>query len=287
MKKHIIHLFWGASLLLAPTACQEHTVKDPLADAEACVDCHPDSALIWLQTLSVGELNEEQRARRALLLTQVSHKLKDPSLCHDSLINQAVAYFNADTHPIQRARSLFYQGIRRMGNNGNRREAVTSLLQAEKIFRKIDDPHYTGMTYERLGDLFYREHLYKQALEYYQKAYPYKLQASQPAYSLWIVRDMAVCFRLMEKEDSAQVYYEKVMERLHLLPEKEAACVQTDYAAFLYKKGEIEKAGKIIAAVPGHLQTATEDSLIHERMRIKELAETQWSPDCVSGKEEL
>lgn len=286
MRKHILHILWGASLLLVPTACQEHVVKNPLADAEACIDCHPDSALQWLQTLSVEELNEEQRAHRALLLIQVSHKLEDPAISHDSLINQAVAYFNENTHPMQRARALFYQGIRRSSNTGNSREAVTSLLQAEKLFRRIDDPHYTGMTYERLGDLFYREHLYKQALEYYQKAYPYKLQASQPTFSLWIVRDMADCFRRMAENDSAQTYYEKAMGQLHLLPEKEAACVQLEYAAFLHEKGEVERAKKIKSTVPVSLHTVTEDSLIHERMRIKELAEIRWSPDCVSGDEQ-
>lgn len=277
MKKHTVLILFVTNLLLILAACQEHPAKSPLTDAEACIDCHPDSSLMWLQSLTDDELDKEQRAYRALLLTHLSHKLECPSLYGDSLINEAVNFYDVENYPKQRARALFFQGIRRASYEGNEREAVTSLLKAEKIFKQIDDPQYTGMTYERLGDLFYHERLYKQALKYYQRALPYKMKASQPKYCVWIVRDIAECFRLTGEQDSARANYERAMEQLHLIPEREAASIQTEYATFLHETGCREEASLWMKRLPEALKGIPKDSLFrNDHLQIKELAETNW-----------
>ena len=95
-------------------SCGHAPTERLLAEAEARLEHQPDSTLAMLQRLPVNELDEEQTALRALLLTQASHRMRKAGMFGDTLIDGAVAYYEqTGGAPIDQGRALFYQGIRR------------------------------------------------------------------------------------------------------------------------------------------------------------------------------
>lgn len=238
-------------------SCVHPSVEKILAEAEAKVEQWPDSTLALLYHQPVDEWNAEQRARCALLMTQASHRMRKAGLFGDTLIDVAVDYYSQTDKPSRyQGRAFFYQGIRREFR-GNIEGAVSSLLKARQALSFVDDPHFLGMTFERLGDIYYTQQLYERALDCYQKSYPYKLRTSKPSHQVWMLKNIATCHRLLQQTDSAEVYYQQVFSKLSLLDEDESSGIQLEYAAFLHEQKESEKANRLLTDLLPTLKDST------------------------------
>ncbi len=83
-------------------------VERRLDEADAIMDCAPDSALAMLESIRVDGMGGGQRARHALLLTKAKTKAYKP-IEDDSLISFAADYYSGHGDSLE-AQSLFYLG---------------------------------------------------------------------------------------------------------------------------------------------------------------------------------
>ena len=238
-------------------SCGHNPTERLLAEAEARLEHQPDSALAMLQRLPMSKLDEEQTALRALLLTQASHRMRKAGMFGDTLIDGAVAYYEqTGGAPLYHGRALFYQGIRREFR-GDIEGATASLLKARQAFSSVEAPRFMGMTLERLGDIYYGQRLYERALECYRSSYPYKVFASKPSHQVWMLKNIATCYRLLHQADSAEVYYQRVLSQTGLLAEGEAPGIRLEYAAFLQEQGQIDEADRMLTELLPTLKDTT------------------------------
>ena len=161
--KHLFTVFLPLILGQLFVSCKQGNpeVAASLDRIEQVVVPHPDSALIELVRLdslldagAVSIEGERQMARYALLKTQ-THDKNYIDDTNDSLILQAVRYY--DEHGSKREQMLayFYQGsIRR--NNGDNSLAYTSFLMAADLSNRIPDRLFHGKSFMNLSLVCYR-----------------------------------------------------------------------------------------------------------------------------------
>ncbi len=153
------------------------TEVTPMLDrAEAVMDAHPDSALVLLDSLDGsatlhGLMNEADRARYALLLTQARHKnyIDETS---DSLITTAVDYYDrhSSAEPFRLMLSRYYQGVVR-SNSRNYASAIISLMKAEALAEHLDQPLWLGRSLLAIRDIYHEIYSFSEEERYARLAY--------------------------------------------------------------------------------------------------------------------
>lgn len=110
----------------------------------------------------------KQRARYALLYTAIEYK-NDQVFASDSLIMEAVRYYSKRNNIDYRFLSYYYLGC--VYYDLNRRvDASVAWAQAELLENRIDNDHWKGLLYSRLGVVFTDNCNYIRAKDYYTKA---------------------------------------------------------------------------------------------------------------------
>ena len=130
MKQLYIGLLCLLGLL---SACTGRDASDAFAEIEACMDAHPDSALLLLGRIAHPErLRGKRRADYAWLLTQTRDKNYLDSLQSDSLIQLAVDYYRDGADRAKAGKAFFYaaklQALQR-----NDSAAMQGYLKAQKM----------------------------------------------------------------------------------------------------------------------------------------------------------
>ena len=153
-------------------SCQSYRVGRALDRAEQQMISSPDSALTVIRSICKPlSLRSSARARYGLLYSQALDKCYI-DITSDSLIRYSVDYYELHGTPEQRMKSLYYLG--RVQENGkDYLSATLSYLDAEQYADDVEDNYLKGLLYSNLGYLYYRNHSYPKALEYYAKAYDY------------------------------------------------------------------------------------------------------------------
>ena len=131
-------------VLLLTGSCQESSYTSQLHRAEELMEERPDSAWLILKQIPSNALQSaKSKAMYALLYTQAQHKNYIVET-NDSLINQAVDYYEHCDNPHGKFLSLFYKGIVQF-NAQNFISAKRSLAEAEEISNTITDDYYIGL----------------------------------------------------------------------------------------------------------------------------------------------
>ena len=178
-----------ASLLVYGCGGRDTEVTPMLDRAEAVMDAHPDSALVLLDSVEGsatlhGLMNESDRARHALLLTQARHKnyIDETS---DSLITTAVDYYDrhSSSEPFRLILSRYYQGVVR-SNSRNYASAIISLMKAEALAEHLDQPLWLGRSRVAIGNIYNDVHSPKEEVKYIEKAREAFCQANDSA-NIW------------------------------------------------------------------------------------------------------
>jgi len=241
----MMKIWLAMAVLLMVGACRESRVEQWLMCAEGCMETNPDSAYRCLQQIDVSDgLSDEQRARYALLRTQAMHKCRIP-LESDSLINVAVAYYadSGDCHWL--ALSLLYKGLVHK-QCGEVTQAVEAFVASEQTFEGVEDNQYKALLFNHYAALLMKQNMFEEALVYYKKSYQHKLLGDSLHYVVSACGQIAKLFEVMEKPDSAEVYYERGLSHARTLSRKQYYYVLLqNYGSFLLQKGELDKAEKI------------------------------------------
>lgn len=191
------------------SGCTED-IHPVLQRAEVMMAQQPKEAyLILKDSVNPQQLNEADYATWCLLITEATGKhLKYYS--SDSLILQAVGYFEKHGPLERKVKARFYQGV--VWDKEHPMEAMKAYLKAYNDVEKIDDPALEGRIYYRLGRLFDWHNLHQEALIFQKKAYDCMWKEKDTIGVGYMVRDMARSFCELNQLDSALYYYQKGLE---------------------------------------------------------------------------
>ena len=193
-----------------------------LEQAENMMEEHADSSLRILETLSPADLNEQEAALYALLVTQAQVKLDKP-VGSDSLIDKSIRYFKVKGDKPRLAQSCFYKGVMLAGKEEGD-SAAFYLKEAENLLGGIDNELLKNRVYDNLAYLNHKSHNFDLALRYARLfmqssrlmgdssrlCRSYDVIASS-FYALNLKDSMAyyrrLCMELMEKDTSNTAHY--------------------------------------------------------------------------------
>ncbi|GHT02261.1 hypothetical protein FACS189440_09510 [Bacteroidia bacterium] len=195
-------------------SCTYHSreAKEILTKAENLVEAYPDSALALLDSISYpNELSRPLFADYILLTTRAKDKAyKDIS--KDTLIFQIKDYFLKKRNWEKTVLAEFYSG-RVYHSQQEYKKAMHAYLTAETLSAKIQDDNLKGLIQYFIGDLYYNQRFYSEAIDRFKLAYEY-YNHSPDNYTRKIATFNVIgnIFLIKTKKDSAFVYYYKALK---------------------------------------------------------------------------
>lgn len=243
--------------LLAVLAGCDRSAEQCLLMAEERMESEPISAYKSLSELEeVDKLSAEQQARYALLYTQAMDKCNIPLVGNDSLINIAVRYFTQHNKRHYAAKSLLYKGIVHMQyENRNLDKAAKAFAQSVKWFKGVEDNQYKAMLYRRFAILKSGRGQYRDALPYYKNAYFYCYKLKSIPDMLRACGEVAHTYEHMRDMENAKAYYEEGLQYKDKVPSLTYYSFLNNYANFLRKNKEYEKAEQMMLECEQHITT--------------------------------
>ena len=193
-----------------------------LQHAEALLDQHPDSALIFLNKITPSSLSTEDYAHYCLLMTQARDKNGLP-LTSDSLISVAVEYYNDKKNLDVKAKTYFYAGRVNIDMQ-NTKQAMEYLLKAADFAEDGKDYKLQYLIYYYLGDLYFNENLYDSALKMDKQAFYYSQLLKNKSYMVYALRSIALAYNGKEENHNSLTYY---LKALNILPKSDTATLAT------------------------------------------------------------
>ena len=153
-------------------ACDtDHQYMSELRQIDSLIYSDPQQALTLLQQISLDSLSsKEENAYYGLLLSHASDRNERNLLPCDSLLNLAIDYYRKG---FNKGRSLFYKA-RLLTAMGMEDEAMGYYFGSLKEFGHTPrEIRFKGMVYEDLGNIYFDQAIYKEALEKYTTALKY------------------------------------------------------------------------------------------------------------------
>lgn len=201
----------AVSLLLSCVHKESTMLLPELAQAEAVMYEHPDSALMILEQMPTPSPSDRlNHATRCLLLTQAKYKnyLKQPS---DSLINIAYDYFMRQDDPQRKAMVLYYKGALDM-EFGEAEKATPYYLEAAKEVEKTKDYQLAHLVYGGLGDIYIYRSLRDYAEKAFEESYRYAKLSGNKGYIANSLMSMARVCTTQSDWAGAEKYYKEAIE---------------------------------------------------------------------------
>ena len=196
------------------SSCPYHSqdVKRILTAAENLIETCPDSALVWLESLRYPyELNESLFADYVLLSVWAKDKAYKP-IANDTSIFQVDDYFRTKGNWGKATLAAFYSG-RVYQEQKNYEEALNAYLAAETLSKSISDENRKGLIQYFIGELYYDQLSYLDAIKRFQSAYEYFSKVpdnySREVMTLNIIGNS---YFLAQQKESALIYFDKALK---------------------------------------------------------------------------
>lgn len=154
--------------LIFASCSKSSQVNQRLFRAETLMASSPDSSYFILQEIPLNQLSETEQIYYGLLLAEALDKNNLSLLPCDSLINEAVRYYNDG---MNYAKALMYKE-RIQRQMGMSKEAIDCCFAALKELGDTDKEELLikGMIYEDLGNLYVSQLLIEEAMEMFVQA---------------------------------------------------------------------------------------------------------------------
>lgn len=161
---HIPLSLVAAILMLWCSSCHDSHSNPSLDSAERIISSRPDSALSILRSIPTHSLDTDaDRARYALLYSKALDKNYIDISC-DSLIIEAVDYYDRHGDDIHRAEANYYLG-RVYENARSADRAIEAFVKAEHYARESDAHYLEGLIYEHIGMHYNSQRDFGRAIE--------------------------------------------------------------------------------------------------------------------------
>ena len=170
MRRHISGLLVLAVAVWFSSCTDSARTADSLSQIEMLMADAPDSALHLLRAMPVESLGSRAvQAKYALLYAEASDRAQVDSN-NDSLLLIAWEYYKDRPHDLRNfCKTRYYQGRSKL-RHGDKPGALRAFLEVEEKLRRIDEPHYLGLLYLRIGEVYYAELNFVRAYRYYRDA---------------------------------------------------------------------------------------------------------------------
>jgi len=169
MMKHAMYISLFLLLCLAESCTNDRMISISFDTAERLMHTQPDSTLHILQTLDEQHiLHGAQKARFALLYYEALEK-NDLAFPNDTLIENAIDYYNSQRDYQRLGLALFYQGKRYLQRDSITK-AMFAFLQSEKMLQRYRDEELLGTVNFEMALLYQEQHNYKEALTHFQQS---------------------------------------------------------------------------------------------------------------------
>ncbi|MDR1526408.1 MAG: hypothetical protein LBS46_01910 [Dysgonamonadaceae bacterium] len=200
-------------LVFALFSCNYYSqdVERILTEAGNLLENHPDSALLLLESVHYpGELSQSLFADYVLLTTWAKDK-SYKNIAGDTLIFQVKDYFRRKRNWEKATLAAFYAGrVYQMQWNDDK--ALNAYLTAETLSQQITDENQKGLIQYFIGELYYAQQLYPNAIERFRLAYEYFCHSpdnyTRKIFTLNIIGNS---FFLTKQKESALIYFEKAL----------------------------------------------------------------------------
>ncbi|MDE6264029.1 MAG: hypothetical protein K2M11_02675, partial [Paramuribaculum sp.] len=186
MKMRILYVCLLAAVL---TACGgRRDVERRLDEADAVMNCEPDSALTLLEAICGDSLGGGQRARYALLRTKAEVKNYKP-VEDDSLISFAAEYYAGRGDSLE-AQSLFYLGYYNAEKRINDK-ALVLFSRAYETALAAHDIFYAAMSAREMSLVYGRLYMVDEGLKWARIAKHLFAEAGKPIHEAWMEHPIA------------------------------------------------------------------------------------------------
>lgn len=179
-----------------------------LVSADLIIESDPHNAYSLLKSINPSDLNDDDLAYFALLLTQAKIKC-DEDIKSDSLIRIAFdAYKNQDDID-KKIRSEFYEAYI-LYNNSFYYDATKLALSANELARCTGNNYWTAKSAELLSDIFFRSRNYSEAKYYNIETLTNYKKAGKHENVKYSVCDLAICNLNLNENESAYLLLDSI-----------------------------------------------------------------------------
>lgn len=189
-------------------SCGRQEVTAVLDRAETFMQEQPDSSLHLLRALDGARIpGASHKARYALLYSQALDK-NYIDVDNDSLIRVAVDYYKRRGDAHQKALAYFYLG-RVYDNAGDETLATEAFVEAETHALQTDDHYICGLIYSYLGNLYFAQYSFDEALDMYDKSEKCYARTGQLRNEGYMIEAKARVYKLRQAWDISLSEYDK------------------------------------------------------------------------------
>lgn len=237
----------GLTLLLFATlfSCmrQEKPLPAELSRAESVMWEHPDSALSILRSMPQSSLSSGKNyATWALLLAQARDKVYGKRLpdslnipSSDKLVQDAMDYFEKEGDLKRMAQAYYYKG-QLLEDQKKLTEAIPLFLKSKDIMTRLDEPLFTYLICQSLGNTYRYQDLYEESLVQLKDAYQYALRSGNGERISYALSELGRTYVHINEMDSALFYFGKSLENAKRLGNLELEAMAMGELGFVYGK---------------------------------------------------
>ena len=202
------------SLIFFCSSCSksDNEIVPILDTAESCMEQHPDSSLIILNSINLNEISTKANKARYALLKSIALDKNYIDVTDDSLTSIAVAYYGKHGDADERLKAYLYNG-RVYENAKDYERAMSNYLYAEKSVESCKNNNIIGRLYSSKSVLYNTIFDPQPAIEQARLASSYFLKEGDTARFVNQLSNMAVIMNNSSLFDSVSlVEYTRRME---------------------------------------------------------------------------
>lgn len=236
-------------LIMAVAVCGCRGGHDArLEELDSALRRNPDSVLSILQSIDTLSLTgRSDRMFHALLCVEASDK-SNLRITSDSLVNILVKYYiDGNNERELHERVLFIAG-RTFSELGRRKEALDRFGSCLKLAEEKKNLDLQMRIHSQMGHIYFKSHEYLKALAESKKEVRCARELPDSAELFTSLLGLAFTYRMVDKNDSAEMIYSELSRCLPLIDDSVATSLfYTQYASYLFDQAKFEEADSVIA----------------------------------------
>lgn len=231
-------------LYILLTACNGIQVSEKLNLIDSLIIREQyDSAGVLLNEVREVSLTEDDRAHYYLQKTQLGYLTNQP-LSSDSLLDEAITYYNNVGNQKKLADAYYYKSFRSRTNQ-DYPQAIPYCKEAERLALNINDMRLQFKIAENLSFLNALCGNYQLQLQYAKNSLALAQKVKNNNWIAYSYNKVCFAFANLERYDSALFYAQKTIPYVKYVEDSDKAIFLTNIGAF-YKENNLNKAKELL-----------------------------------------
>lgn len=226
-------IFLPLLFLLVLFGCSSEPVHDELLNIESLMETNPHAALAALDSLQTTPIRRtEDKAMFALLYSQALDK-NYIDVANDSLIIQAVQFFDKSDNLRYQMLSHYYHG-RVHYNAKEYPRSLISMLKALDLAEQIEDYYWHGRIAEQIANIYDANFHTEDAIFYAKTAFNSLQKSGRQPYINYALFSLARVYNNNDKCNEAIKYTKQVLDSAYLYNDSILLSMSNDLLAIAY-----------------------------------------------------